>query len=202
MIYGSDAAATHLSNVYWYLHTGDMQTVQPSAENVTAMTNKGFILHWNRISATRKVQLFGRLNSDIRNVPLYLLPGGSLQIMLTKARPSFYLMNKSVDSKTVFNFSDAQLLVRRFRTNSTILLAHTVTLKCRGSLAPYNLARVTLNTFIFAAGSKSLSIDEPSSFPSRNVCCSPWLTIQILTVCWTATHTNFSIKTSAIFRYF
>jgi len=34
LTYGSDAEATHLSNAYWYLDTGDMQPVDPSAENV------------------------------------------------------------------------------------------------------------------------------------------------------------------------
>jgi len=66
-------------------------------------------------------------------VPIYLLPGVRLQIRLTKARPSFYLMNKSVDSKTVFKFLDAQLLARHVRQNPAILLAHTATLKNRGS---------------------------------------------------------------------
>jgi len=65
MTYGSDAAATHLSNAYWYLDTGDLQPVDPSAENITAMTKKGLILRWSRISASREVQLFGRLHSDI-----------------------------------------------------------------------------------------------------------------------------------------
>jgi len=113
MTYGTDAAVKHLSNAYWYLDTGDMQPVHPSAENVTTITNRGFILRWNRISASREVQLFGRLNSDICNVPLYLLPGVRLQISLTKAPPSFTLMNKSVHSKNVFKFLDAQLLVSR-----------------------------------------------------------------------------------------
>jgi len=72
-----------------------MQPVDPSAENVTAMTNRAFILRLNRISASREVELFGRLHSDICNVPLYLLPGVRLQIRLTSSRPSFYLMNKS-----------------------------------------------------------------------------------------------------------
>jgi len=55
---------------------------------------------------------------------------------------------------------DAKLLVRRVRTNPTILLAHTATLKSRGSLARYNLTRGEIKTFIFAAGSKSLSIEN------------------------------------------
>jgi len=99
MTYGSDAAASHFSNAYWYLDTNHMQPVDPSAENVTAMTNKPFILRWNRNSASREVQLFIRLHSDICNLTLNLLPGVRLPIKWTKARPSFYLMNKSVDSK-------------------------------------------------------------------------------------------------------
>ena len=108
MTYGTDAAATHLSNAYWYLHTGDMQPVDPLAENVTSATNLGFILRWNRISASREVKLFGRLRIDICNMSLYLLRGVRLQIRLTKARPSFYRMQNNVDSKTIIKFLDAQ----------------------------------------------------------------------------------------------
>jgi len=69
LAYGTDAAVTQLSNSYCYLDTGDMQPVDSSARNVTATTNRGFILRWKRISASRKVHLFGRLHSDICNVP-------------------------------------------------------------------------------------------------------------------------------------
>jgi len=100
-----------------------MQPSDPSAENLTATANLGFITRWHRLSASREIQLFGRLYGDIRNVRLYLLPGFRLQ----KVRPKFYLMKKSVDSKTVFKFLDAQLLVRRVRPNPTILLAHNST---------------------------------------------------------------------------
>jgi len=68
-------------------------------------------------------------------------------------------MKKNVDSKTVFKFLDAQLLVRRVRPNPAILLAHTTTLKKRG-VSRYNQTRVELKTFTFAAGSKSLYIDN------------------------------------------
>ena len=44
--------------------------------------------------------------------------------------------------------------------NPAILLAHTATLKNRGSLARYNLTKVELKTFTFAAGFKSLSTDN------------------------------------------
>jgi len=52
-------------------------------------------------------------------------------------------MNKSADSKTVFKFLDAHLLVRRVRHNPAILLAHNSTLS-KGRLARYNLIRVEL----------------------------------------------------------
>jgi len=68
-------------------------------------------------------------------------------------------MNKTTDSKPVFKFLDAQLLVRSVRPNPVILIAHNLTLN-KGSLARYNLTRVELKTFIFPAGSKSLSIDN------------------------------------------
>jgi len=69
-------------------------------------------------------------------------------------------MNKSFVSKTVFKFLDAQLLVRRVRPNHAILLAHTATLKNRGSLARYKLTRVEHKTFAFTTGSKSLFKDK------------------------------------------
>ena len=88
-----------------------------------------------------------------------MLPAVRLQIRLTKAGTSFYLMTKSVDSKTVFKFLDTQCLVRRVSPNPAIMLAHA-TLKNRGSLAHYNVTRVELKTFAFATGSKSQSIDN------------------------------------------
>jgi len=69
-------------------------------------------------------------------------------------------MNKSVDSKNVFKFFDAQLMIRRVRPRPAILLTHTAKLKNRRSLARYNPTRVELKTFSFVAGSKSLSIDN------------------------------------------
>jgi len=68
-------------------------------------------------------------------------------------------MNKSYDSKTIFKFLDGQLLVRRVRPNPVILFAHNSKLK-KGNLARYNLTRAEIKTFTFAAGSKSLSVDN------------------------------------------
>ena len=88
-----------------------------------------------------------------------MLPGANLHIKLTKARSTFYLMNTTADSKTSFKFLDAKLFVKRIRPHPDILSAHNDTLK-DGGLARYNLTRVELKTFIFATGSKFLSIDN------------------------------------------
>jgi len=71
--YGTDAAGTHLTNAYWYRDTGDMLPCDPTTENVTAMTNRGFITRWDKFSANKELQLFVRLHSDLLNVPLVLL---------------------------------------------------------------------------------------------------------------------------------
>jgi len=97
--FGSYAATSHLKNTYWYLDTCDMNPCDPMADTHTASKNEVFIARWSRLSASRDVQLFGRLHTDSCKVPLFMLPGVKLQIKLTKARPRFYLMKKADDSK-------------------------------------------------------------------------------------------------------
>jgi len=80
---------------------------------VTAVIKRGFITRWDKLSASKVMQIFGRLHSDLFCVPLVFLPGVSLQIRLTKARLSFYMMSKEVDSKTTSKFFNAELLVKR-----------------------------------------------------------------------------------------
>jgi hypothetical protein len=105
------------------------------------------------------MELYGRLSSDICNVPTHLLPSVRMQIKLTKAKRDFYLMNKDADSKVILKFLDAQLLVNGVRPNHAYLLAHNTTLQAR-ALAKYYLTRVELKTSTFSSGSQSLSIDN------------------------------------------
>jgi len=123
LTYGTDAAATHLTNAYWYRDSGDMLPCDPTSATVTAVTNRGFITRWDKLSGSKLLQLFGRLHSDLFNVPLVLTDVG-LQIRLTKDGPSFYSMSKYFVSKTTFKFLDAQLLVKRVKPDLVTLLAH------------------------------------------------------------------------------
>jgi hypothetical protein len=84
------------------------------------------------------------------NVPCFLLPGVRMQMKLTKAKPSFYLMNTDPAHSTVFKFLDAKLYVKRVRAKPALLLAHNETLK-HGALSPYNL-RFELKAFRFSRG--------------------------------------------------
>jgi len=134
--YGIDAAISHLTNSYWHKYVGDM----PCDPTIAESTNTGFIDRWNRQKQSKEIGLYGRIHSDICNVPKFLLPGIKLQIMFTKTKPSFYLMNTAADSKTTFKFLDAKLFVRRIRANPQIPLTHEVTLKT--DLARYSLTKV------------------------------------------------------------
>ena len=120
LTYGTEAAALHLSNFYWYLDNGHMQPNDLKAETHTSATNDGFIVRRNRQSGSRDVQLLELLHTNLCNVPIFLLTRLPLQIKLTKARPSFYLMKKVLIRKPLSNFwtliclSDACSLTLKF----------------------------------------------------------------------------------------
>jgi len=156
LMYGSDAAATHLTNAFWYLDDGDPLPCDPTAADAK---NKAFITRWNKIKQSKEVQVYGRIHSDMCNVPLYLIQGVRMQFKLTKARPNFYLMNKDAETKTVFKFLDAQLLVNRVRPSPCLLLAYNNALG-KGAFARYSLTRVELKSFTFSRVAQSLSIDN------------------------------------------
>ena len=147
LFYGADAAISYFTNSYWYKGVGDMMPCDP--------TNTGFIDRWNRQKQSKEIEMYGRIHSDICNVPKLLLPGIKLQIKFTKAKPSFYLMNPAADWLLL---NSRRQTVRRIRANPRIPLAHEETLKT--DLTRCNMTRVELKTFTFSAGPLSLSIDQ------------------------------------------
>jgi hypothetical protein len=82
-----------------------------------------------------------------------------MQVKLTKAKPSFYLMHTDPAHSTVFKFLDAKLYVKRVRVNPELLLVHNETLK-HGALSRYNVTRVELKSFTFSSEAGSISIDN------------------------------------------
>jgi hypothetical protein len=146
LTYASDAAVSHLTNGFWYLDDGDFLPCDPTGDDVK---NMGFV---DKVKRSKEVQLYGRLHSDICNVPRFLPPGVRIQIRLTKAKSSFYLMNKNAESKTVFKFLDAKLLWNCVRPSPTIHVAHETAFS-HNAIARYNVTRVELKTFTFSSGS-------------------------------------------------
>ena len=57
--------------------------------------------------------MYGRLHSDICNVPLFLLNGVKIQIKLTKAKKAFYLLSNRADTKATFKFQEILFYVKR-----------------------------------------------------------------------------------------
>jgi len=103
--------------------------------------------------------MYGRIHSDICNVPLYLLSGVKIQIKLAKAKQAFFFIYNKADPKVQFLFKEPRLYVKRIRQNSAILNSHNEAL-LKGFPARYNFTRVELKTFTFASGSRSLSMDN------------------------------------------
>jgi len=117
LTYESDEANSHLTNAYWYLDEGG--DVLPGDPTSDANKNKGFVKRWERHKQRKVTELYGRLHTDICNVPQFLLSGVRVQIKLTKSKDDFYLMSANTDTKQkreqLINFSDAELIVRRIR---------------------------------------------------------------------------------------
>jgi hypothetical protein len=128
-------------------------------DTYTEETNKSFIRRWNLEKQSKVIEMVGSLYADICNVRTHLLRGLRMKVKLTKAKHEFYFMNKDGDSKVVFKFLDAQLLVKRARPNPPYLIAHNKVLLA-GAIAKYNFTRVEFKSFTFARGSQSLSIDN------------------------------------------
>ena len=70
---GTDASASHITNSFWYVDRGDMLPCDSSTAHKSAFSNNvGFITRMNKIKHSKDVQLYGRLHSDLSNVPNYL----------------------------------------------------------------------------------------------------------------------------------
>ena len=103
--------------------------------------------------------MYGRIHSDICNVPLYLLSGVKIQIKFTKSKQAFFLISNKADSEVKLLFKEARLYVKRIRPNAKILTSHNEAL-LKGYPARYNFTRVELKTFTCASDQRSLSMDN------------------------------------------
>ena len=129
LTYGTDAARTHLTTGFWYVDTGNVLGVADPAAAVDANTNTRFKTRYNLMMQSKELELFGKLHSDIFNVPTLLIPGVQIQVKLDRSKSEFYLLTTKHDAKAVFKLTDAALHVRHVKPSPSILIAHTQALK-------------------------------------------------------------------------
>ena len=169
--FGNDAANSHLTMPFWLLDEGNMLGGNCSKPEQT--NNGRFCSWWNTLKGSQTVEMYGRLHSDICNVPLFLLNGVKIQIKLTKAKKSFYLFSNRADRKATFKFLEVLLYVKRIRPALSILASYNEALQA-GYSARYNFTMVELKTYTFSGGSQSLTIETPCWESSPSACYSPW----------------------------
>ena len=121
--------------------------------------NDGFIERWNRMKKSQTMEMYGRIHSDISNVPLYLLSVVKVQIKFTKAKEDFFLISNKADSIGKFVFQEVRLYVKRIRPKSKILFSHNEAL-LKGYPARYNFTRVEVKTLTCASGQRFLYTDN------------------------------------------
>ena len=155
--YGNDAANSHLTMPFWLLDEGDILGGDGSKPEQT--NNGGFCSRWNRLKESQTVEMYGRLHSDICNVPLFFLNGVKIQIKLTKAKKSFYFLSNRADAKASFKFLEDLVYVKRIRPAPSSLASHNEALLA-GYPARYNFTSVELKTFTFSGGSQCLTINN------------------------------------------
>jgi hypothetical protein len=65
LTYSSGAAATPLTNAFWYLDNGNMLPCDLTAAD---SPNKSFVTRWNLLKQSQETEIYGRIDTDIRNV--------------------------------------------------------------------------------------------------------------------------------------
>jgi len=139
----------------WELDEGNLLAGDCSKPN--ELSNTRFLARWNHVKKSQEVHMYGRLHADICNVPTLIINGVKMQIKLNKAKPAFYLLSNKEDSKAYLKVPESLLYVKRIKPSAHVLTAHNETL-LEGYPVRYNLTRIELKTFTFAAGSQSLSM--------------------------------------------
>ena len=119
--YGNEAADSHLTNSFWYLDEGNIKG--GDCTKPTETTNSGFVTRWQKMKKSQTNEMYGRIHSDICNVPLYLLNGIKIQIKLTKTKQAFFLLDNKADAKVKFVYKEARFHVKRIRPSINILAA-------------------------------------------------------------------------------
>ena len=155
--YGSDAKESQLTSELWYLDSPPMDEVDPLAADDDAGNNEGFAERGKFISASKSVEMIGRLHCDIFQQDRYLLNKVDMHIKLIRSPEQFHLMADGTAYKTIIE--DAVMYVRKVKINPTLVNEHNKQMST-GHLVKYPVRRGVVSTFTISQGSMSVNKDN------------------------------------------
>jgi hypothetical protein len=131
--------------------------------------NTGFILRREKFLKNNSVQMQGRLHCDLFNLDHLMVPLVSLQVVLTKSSPVYYLMGVDAD-KYIFNYEECFLRIKRQIVSPSVMAAHAEI--SEHSTFKYPLKRVTIRPFVIPSTSVKFLISPiiTGIMPRRVIC--------------------------------
>lgn len=152
---GREAKSTHLKSSFWITDEGRVpDTASISDANKDVLQKRAMLL-----SASKPLELFGKLHSNFSHQEKYLIPNLNITIKLTRSSPAFALQKMEAhDGEYSIDITNATLLVRKVKIHPSIAMAHEKILNS-GKKALYPVNRVDTQFFTVSPNRQSETIN-------------------------------------------
>jgi len=148
--FGTQAKESFLTGALWYKDkTGSMDDV--------ANANTGLVKRRSFTSASKVVDMYGKVHADIFAQPKYLLDGVSLKLRFVRSPDNFCVMS-AADGDFKVVIKSMSLFIRKVHISPAVRLAHIKALEKGNALYP--ITRTEVKVFSVATGSLSANIDN------------------------------------------
>lgn len=162
--YGSEAKSTQLASALFHKDTNSrMDSISLTGDTV----NYGFLKRRNL--AKKKIELYGKLHTDIGFQNRYIINNINMFIRLIRSPNSFCLIGDTTKDQFDVRIDEALLYVRKVKVNPQVMLAHAMALE--KATLKYPLTRVETTVHTILSGTSYVGIDNISSavIPKRVV---------------------------------
>jgi hypothetical protein len=105
------------------------------------MLATGYVRRLGHLNDSKTLELIGRLHRDLFSSYSMHINVVGMNIKLTRAPSSFYLLGPADDSEVYIKIMDANLFVTQAELSPTILLAHVKVLSQKKVQYPVNILR-------------------------------------------------------------
>lgn len=150
--FGYDSLNTSLRCQAYYPDDNNMDSVDVN-ENPGVRDRRAL---FGSYGGYKKVELVGKIHSDIFQIDKYLPNGVDLRITLIKEKPSFYMMG--VGTTGDVKILEASIAIDHKIINPAILTAHHRVLESKNMIIPYQ--RSVVKQYTISAGLTSITIDN------------------------------------------